>query len=278
MEYLRVNITLKGGESFHQDILIDALGQIGFDTFEDLPDGFSAYIPAQEFNEEALKSCINELNEGITANYAIEQMPEENWNAEWEKNFPPLIVSDQIYVRASFHEPKPTFPYEIVIDPKMAFGTGHHQTTTLMMQYILQFNPDGEHVLDMGCGTGILAILAAKRGAKRIVAIDYDNLSYDSTLENAATNNTPQVIALCGSKEAIPKEVFQTIYANINRNILLDQIPAYAEVLASGGNIFFSGFYETPDLAMIKERCSAYGITYQAHHVNGGWVAAHFKK
>lgn len=278
MEYLRVIIKIEGGEPFHQDILIDALGQIGFDTFEDREDDFAAYIPTQDFDEAKLKDSIGEFKDQFQCTYSIEQIPEENWNAEWERNFPPLFVDDQIYVRASFHEPKPAFPFEIIIDPKMAFGTGHHQTTTLMMQYILQFDPQGETVLDMGCGTGILAILAAKRGAKRIVAIDYDNLSYESTLENAANNGTAQIIALCGSKDVIPAETFQTIYANINRNILLDQIPAYAQVLAPMGNIFFSGFYEAPDLEMIKSRCAEFGIKYQNHAVNGDWVAAHFKK
>ena len=170
------------------------------------------------------------------------------------------------------------YPYEIVIDPKMAFGTGHHQTTTMMMQYILSFDVKDKKVLDMGCGTGILAILAAKRGAKELLAIDNDEVCYQSTIENAALNNVSQYKALCGGKEVIPAATFDVILANINRNILLDQIAAYAAVLSPGGSIFFSGFYESPDLDMIKAECLKFDIIYKDHQKIGDWVAAHFTK
>lgn len=278
MEYTRVDFFIQSGESFQQDLLIDALGSLGYDTFEETADGFAGYIVSHDFSEQALNECLNEYKDRLSFTYRVTSVPTENWNAIWESNFSPLIVKDECYVRATFHEPRPEFKYEIVIDPKMAFGTGHHHTTTMMMEYILENDPSGESVLDMGCGTGILAILAAKRGAAQVVAIDYDPLSFDSTVENSALNGEAEIIAVCGSKEAIPELVFRSIYANINRNILLDQIPAYAKVLAPGGNIYFSGFYETPDLRLIVDRCSEFGIQYVDHKNSGDWVSAHFSK
>jgi ribosomal protein L11 methyltransferase len=160
----------------------------------------------------------------------------------------------------------------------MAFGTGHHQTTTMMMEYILTLDFTGKTVLDMGCGTGILAFLAAKKGAFSLTAIDYDQVCYESTVENAALNEISNIEIICGGKEAIPAQSFDIILANINRNILLDQIPVYAKVLDTGGEIIFSGFYESPDLSMIKEACAAVNIHYLDHKKIDDWVAARFLK
>jgi ribosomal protein L11 methyltransferase len=160
----------------------------------------------------------------------------------------------------------------------MSFGTGHHQTTSMMIQYILSADLENKRVLDMGCGTGILAILAAQRGAVELVAIDYDDICYQSVLENSQLNQIDNITAYCGGKEAIPALSFDTILANINRNILLDQIADYARVLKSGGEIYFSGFYEVPDLDMIKQECSKYNIHYRDHKKTDDWVAAKFSK
>ncbi|RZK65751.1 MAG: 50S ribosomal protein L11 methyltransferase, partial [Pedobacter sp.] len=249
-----------------------------FDTFEDSENGFTAFVMKDNFSEHALKELLAHYTDDFVTNYTLEDVADENWNAEWEKNFNPLIIDDVCYVRATFHEPQPSYPYEIVIDPKMSFGTGHHQTTSMMMQYILAADLKDKTVLDMGCGTAILAILAAKLGAKNLVAIDYDNVCYESTIENAVLNNISNLKALCGSKEVIPNEEYDVIFANINRNILLDQIHRYADVLQSGGKIFFSGFYLDPDLGMITAECAKYGIQYLDHKQNGDWVAAQFEK
>lgn len=278
MQYIKAIFKFNSIEEFQQDLLISDLADLGFDTFEDSEGGFTAFVIKENFNEQELKDLLGGYADDFTATYVLEDVADENWNAEWEKNFSPLIIDDVCYVRATFHEPKPSYPYEIIIDPKMAFGTGHHQTTTMMMQYILAADLLDKNILDMGCGTGILAILAGKLGAKSLMAIDYDDICYESTIENATLNNIINLKALCGSKEVIPDEQYDVIFANINRNILLDQIHRYAEVLKPEGKIFFSGFYLEPDLSMITAECAQYGIKYLDHKQNGDWVAAQFEK
>jgi ribosomal protein L11 methyltransferase len=172
----------------------------------------------------------------------------------------------------------PNSPSEIVIDPKMAFGTGHHQTTSMMLELLLENSISGKKVLDMGCGTGILAIMASKLGAGPVTAIDYDPVCYESTLENARLNGVENVRVLCGSKEAIPDEKFDIILANINRNILTDQMERYARALKPGGEIYLSGFYEKPDLAIIIAEASKYGLEYAYHKNNHDWAAARVVK
>lgn len=278
MQYIKAIFKFNSIEEFQQDLLISDLADLGFDTFEDSDGGFTAFVINDNFNEQELKDLLSSYTDDFSSTYTLEEVADENWNAEWEKNFSPLIIDDVCYVRATFHEPKPSYPYEIVIDPKMAFGTGHHQTTTMMMQYILSADLLCKNILDMGCGTGILAILAGKLGAKSLMAIDYDDICYESTIENATLNHIINLKALCGSKEVIPDEEYEVIFANINRNILLDQIHRYAEVLKPGGKIFFSGFYLEPDLSMITAACAKYGIKYLDHKQNGDWVAAQFEK
>lgn len=279
MQYIQVTFEFKNIAEYQQDLLINDLADIGFNTFEDTPNGFSAFTELDNFQEAALKDVLADvIGDELEYSYEVKEIAGENWNEEWEKNFEPLIISDQCYVRATFHAPRPEYPFEIVIDPKMAFGTGHHQTTTMMMEYILSMNLAGKKVLDMGCGTGILAFLAAKKGATRLTAIDYDQVCYESTVENAALNNITDIEIICGGKEVIPDTAFDVILANINRNILLDQIERYAAVLKAGGEIVYSGFYETPDLEMIKAASSALGMHYQDHKKINDWVAARFIK
>jgi ribosomal protein L11 methyltransferase len=278
MNYYELLFTTITTEDYQQDLLINALGEIGFDTFEELDFGFKAYIPVTDFNQEKLDETLLSYQDLFTFSYEITLIPQKNWNEVWESNFEPIEIGKQIFVRATFHQPKPEFPYEIVIDPKMAFGTGHHQTTSMMLELILENDFANKKVLDMGCGTGILAIMASKLGAVAITAIDYDPVCYASTIENAQLNNVENITAICGSKEVIPDEIFDVILANINRNILIDQMEGYSEVLKTDGEIYFSGFYEAPDLDIIKEEASKYGLKYISHKKNKDWVAAKFVK
>lgn len=278
MKYIQVTFSFKAIEEYQRDLLIAELADIGFNTFEDAEEGFIAFADFSTFNEGELRNVLEQYEGEFQYKYVVSEIEGKNWNEEWEKNFEPLIIDEQCYVRATFHEAKPEYKYEIIIDPKMAFGTGHHQTTTMMMQYILATDVQHKEILDMGCGTAILAILAAKKGASKLLAIDNDEVCYQSSIENAALNGIDYLVAICGGKEVIPAAEFDIILANINRNILLDQIPVYANVLKPGGSIFFSGFYESPDLGMIKNACEPFGINYVDHKKIGEWVAARFGK
>ncbi|ADY51920.1 (LSU ribosomal protein L11P)-lysine N-methyltransferase [Pseudopedobacter saltans DSM 12145] len=277
MNYYELKFELKDAEEFHQDLLIGELAEIGFDTFEESEKGFNAFVAETAYNAKLIADTLATYKDMFTFSYESVFIPQKNWNEVWESNFEPLEIKDQVYVRATFHEPKQAFPYEIVIDPKMAFGTGHHQTTTLMMEWLLETEVEGKNVLDMGCGTAILGILASKQGAKAVDAIDYDDVCYLSAKENAELNDINNVSVFCGSKEAIPNTAYDIILANINRNILLDQIERYAEVLKSDGLLFLSGFYES-DIEILVDEAKKYKLQYVSHKKLNDWVAVKLRK
>ena len=276
MNYKELIFTVSTSEDFQRDLLINGLSEIGFDTFEETDSGFKAYIPIDDFNADHLEGVLEEYRSMFEFSYDEKLIPYKNWNEVWESNFEPLEINEHCYVRATFHPARPEFKYEIVIDPKMAFGTGHHQTTSMMMQWMLEEDFDQKTVLDMGCGTGILAILASKLGASEIVAIDYDPLCYEITLENSSLNNIKNIEVICGSKEVIPTRKFDMILANINRNILLDQLDQYAGSLPENGSIFLSGFYEGADLDMISAKAAELGLVYKGHKTDKNWVAVKY--
>lgn len=277
MTYTEVAFIINGLPDHSKDLFINELAEIGFETFEDGSEGFNAYISTAGFSESLLIEIVSRYSSKDNISYKITKIPHQNWNELWESNFGPISIGQKCHVRATFHRAQPDFTYEIVIDPKMAFGTGHHQTTSLVMEMMLEEDFREKKVLDMGCGTAILGILARKMGADTVVAIDNDDVCYHSAIENSALNSCSDIKVYCGSKEAIPDMYFDYVIANINRNILIDQMERYVPVLEKGGSLIMSGFYEEPDLSIIRDRAEQLGLKYSDHRSKENWTAAHFK-
>ena len=275
MNYIEYDFTVSPTE-MGAEILMAELAEVGFDSFEDTPIGIKAYIPKDSWNEQILEDIYLLSNPEFTISYQITEIEQVNWNEEWEKNFSPIVVEDLCTVRANFH-PVPNTRYDIVITPKMSFGTGHHETTYMMLQQLLPLSLEGAKVLDMGCGTGILAIMAALRGAHDITAIDIDPWCVENATENVQQNNCSFITIKEGDVSLIAGEQYNLILANINRNILLSDIPAYTQALLPQGLLLVSGFYEE-DLPAIKEKCQEVGLTYLSHIERNRWVSAKFQR
>lgn len=275
MNYIEYNFTVSPTE-MGAEILMAELAEVGFDSFEDTPTGIKAYIPKDSWNEHILQDIYLLSNPEFTISYQITEIEQVNWNEEWEKNFSPIVVEDLCTVRANFH-PVPNTRYDIVITPKMSFGTGHHETTYMMLQQLLPLSLEGTKVLDMGCGTGILAIMAALRGARDITAIDIDPWCVENATENVQQNDCSFITIKEGDVSLIAGEQYNLILANINRNILLSDIPAYTQALLAQGLLLVSGFYEE-DLPAIKEKCQEVGLTYLSHIERNRWVSAKFQR
>ena len=275
MNYIEYNFTVSPTE-MGAEILMAELAEVGFDSFEDTPTGIKAYIPKDSWNEHILQDIYLLSNPEFTISYQITEIEQVNWNEEWEKNFSPIVVEDLCTVRANFH-PVPNTRYDIVITPKMSFGTGHHETTYMMLQQLLPLSLEGTKVLDMGCGTGILAIMAALRGAHDITAIDIDPWCVENATENVQQNDCSFITIKEGDVSLIAGEQYNLILANINRNILLSDIPAYTQALLPQGLLLVSGFYEE-DLPAIKEKCQEVGLTYLSHIERNRWVSAKFQR
>ena len=275
MNYIEYDFTVSPTE-MGAEILMAELAEVGFDSFEDTPTGIKAYIPKDSWNEHILQDIYLLSNPEFTISYQITEIEQVNWNEEWEKNFSPIVVEDLCTVRANFH-PVPNTRYDIVITPKMSFGTGHHETTYMLLQQLLPLSLEGAKVLDMGCGTGILAIMAALRGAHDITAIDIDPWCVENATENVQQNDCSFITIKEGDVSLIAGEQYNLILANINRNILLSDIPAYTQALLPQGLLLVSGFYEE-DLPAIKEKCQEVGLTYLSHIERNRWVSAKFQR
>jgi len=277
MNYLEFNFNCEPSQGWQQDLFINELGNIGFDTFEQTEEGFKAYIPEPNFNPIELETLLLNLESGFSVNYQLLSIESQNWNALWESNFQPIFIKDKVCVRATFHDPNPSYPIEILIDPKMAFGTGHHQTTSLMMEYLLEEDFKDKTVLDIGCGTGILGILASKLLAKNVVSIDNDPVCVESSKENKQLNKITNMNVLEGSFNEIPKEKFLVILANINRNILLEHLYYYSKAIEQGGLLFLSGFYLGEDLELLVKEAGTYDFKFIGYKTRDNWVAAKFQ-
>ena len=262
------------------DLLASGLGDIGFDGFISEEDGLLAYIEVLKYNETALIDCLNNFPlQDVRFTYAQRFIKNCNWNEEWEKNyFQPIVIEQECLIRASFHPEIKGFKYPIVIDPKMAFGTGNHATTYLMLCELLKLDLKDKQFLDMGCGTAVLAILAAMKEASRIVAIDIDEWAYRNALENCRLNHTEQIeIALGGAEQISRFGTFDYIFANINRNILLNDIRLYAPALKPEGSLFMSGFYKE-DMPAIEEESGRFGLFPSSFTERDNWVTVQVEK
>lgn len=257
------------------EILIAELGYAGFESFVETEEGVTAYIQKEEWNASILDGIHILKSDEFEISYTFEEIEQVNWNEEWEKNFNPIIVDNLCSVRAPFHE-KPDTQFDIVIEPKMSFGTGHHETTHMMLQHILQNDVKDKSVLDMGCGTGVLAILAAMKGAKTLDAIDIDNWCYVNSLENVERNNASHINVYEGDASLLEGKSYDVIIANINRNILLKDISVYAKCLNEGGTLFLSGFYNN-DIPIIEEECNKHNLKLESQLERNNWVALQFK-
>jgi ribosomal protein L11 methyltransferase len=257
------------------EILTAELGYAGFESFVETEEGVTAYIQKDEWNPNILDD-INILDsDEFKIEYTFSEIEQINWNSEWEKNFDPIEVDGKCTVRAPFH-PDKNFEYEIVIEPKMSFGTGHHETTFMMLQFILENDFKGKSVLDMGCGTAVLAILAEMRGASKLDAIDIDEWCFENSLENIERNNSENISVFLGDATLLSDKKYDVIIANINRNILLNDMDTYRKCLEKGGILYLSGFYNE-DLPIIKEACNNLGFTFVENKEKNKWVAAKFK-
>lgn len=278
MDYTEVRFVLSDPEDFRKDLLIAALGEAGYEAFEESDTGFKAYIRSPAFSASALKAVVGEEGDGLSCRYEVHTVPYQNWNEIWERNFQPVSIGPACRVRASFHPADPAFPYEIVIDPKNAFGTGHHETTWLMAACLLRMHPAGKTVLDMGCGTGILGILACKLGAGRVIAADIDPVCTESARENAEINGVGLAGVYTGDIELVKEQNLDIILANINKNIILVHLPVYSEKLRPGGTLLVSGFYADPDMGEIKRAALENGLSFADLEVKNNWAAARFEK
>jgi ribosomal protein L11 methyltransferase len=273
--YLEFEFTVAPLEPW-TDILIAELGEAGFESFAETEAGVTAYIQKKEWKEDLLETVDVLKSDLVTISYTQQEIKQVNWNEEWEKNFEPILVDDICSVRAPFHQ-KPDVTYDIVIEPKMSFGTGHHETTHMMIQHILKNEWTGKKVLDMGCGTAVLAILAEMKGAKPIDAIDIDNWCYLNSIENAMRNNCEHISVYEDDASLLQGKSYDTIIANINRNILLNDMTTYAACLKAGGELYLSGFY-TEDLEIITTECNKHKLQFVENLERNNWVAAKFIK
>jgi ribosomal protein L11 methyltransferase len=273
MHYIQVQFHSLPSTETITDILSAQLADIGFETFVMQEDVLEAYVPASLFTAEKIDALLSgfPMKAEISWNYNV--MEDKNWNEVWEKNyFEPIVIGDQCCIHSSFHPIEGTYDYRILIDPKMAFGTGHHQTTGLILKEILSMDLTHKSVLDMGCGTAVLAILAAMKGASPITAIDIDEWAYNNALENVQMNGADNIRVLMGGAEVLGEETFDVIFANINRNILLNDIPSYYRVLNKNGVIIMSGFYKE-DITAICLKCEEEGLSFSHYAEMDQWVA-----
>ncbi len=271
MSFITLNITC---DEEKRELLFAELSLFPFDAFEETEIGILASCEKDTWNPDEVKPVLDRYQ----VEYQVEEVAKVNWNEEWEKNYDPVVVGDQCIVRATFHEPKPSFPYEIIITPKMSFGTGHHATTWQVLNYQLSLDHQGKKVIDVGCGTGALAIMAYKRGAKEVTAVDIDDWCIENSAENFSLNSCENINLKLGGIEEVPgSEVFDVMLVNINKNVLLEQMQDYNQRLASGGVLVLSGFYQE-DISDLRQSAEALSLNYVDESEKNRWAMLVFRK
>lgn len=281
MNYLEFTFNIAPYEEINRDILTALLGEIGFDSFVDYETHLLAYIPQSLFNKENLDLCITNFPiKDVKIEYTTTQVEDKNWNEEWEKNyFQPLIIDDRCIIHSTFHTEVPQKEFNIIINPQMSFGTGHHETTSLMMQTILEEDLNDKTILDMGCGTAILSILAKMKGAKHITAIDIDAWCIKNATENITLNKLSDINVLLGDAGFLQgiNSSFDIIFANINRNILLADMKIYASKMNTNGILMMSGFYEA-DASLLREEATKLNLKEIGNKTKNNWMMLKFQK
>jgi len=276
MNYTKISFKLNPDTEENREILVAMLSELPFESFDETDELVLGYIPGESFDLDEITGVTSGLN--FSVHLGNEMIPDQNWNEVWEKNyFKPLLIGGRCLVRAPFHTEYEPAEFELVIEPKMAFGTGNHETTTLVAEQILNMELTGKTVLDMGCGTGILGMLASLKGAKSVTAIDIDIWSFESTVENARLNNIFNIEAKLGDAGLLGNESYEIIFANIHKNVIIRDLPVYEEVLQSGGKLFLSGFY-TQDMPDVKAKAESLGLLETGFHEKNNWVVYSFEK
>ena len=278
MKYFEVTFTTSPCNETVNDVVSALAGEIGFESFVEWENGVQAYIQQSLFDEETLKSMVADFPLPDTKiEYTIVEAEDKDWNEEWEKNFfQPIVISDRCCIHSTFHKDTPQTEYEILINPQMAFGTGHHETTSSIISELLEADLQGKSVLDMGCGTSILAILASMRGADPITAIDIDDWCVNNSRDNIALNGIDNITVEWGDANLLKgREPFDVIIANINRNILLADMAQYVACMHSGSELYMSGFY-VQDIPVIQEKAECLGMEFIHHREKNNWAAVKF--
>ena len=280
MKYFEVTFTAQPCNEIVTDVISAITAEIGFESFVECEDGVKAYIQQSLFDEETLKSVLADFPIPDTnVSYTIFEPEDKDWNEEWEKNFfQPIVIDNRCVIHSTFHKDYPKAEYDIVINPQMAFGTGHHETTSSILGELLDADLKGKSVLDMGCGTSILAILASMRGAAKVTAIDIDDWCVNNSRDNIALNNINNITVELGDASLLEgREPFDVIIANINRNILLNDMHAYVSCMHSGSEIYMSGFY-VQDIDAIREKGESLGLKFVHYREKNNWVAVKLVK
>lgn len=278
MKYLEFTFHTHPCTETANDVLCAVLADAGFESFVEQADGIAAYIQKDLYDENTVRQAVADFPLPDTSvTYSYVEAEDKDWNEEWEKNFfQPIVIGDRCVIHSTFHTDYPKTEYDIVINPQMAFGTGHHETTSSIIAELLDADLKGKSVLDMGCGTSILAILASMRGANPVTAIDIDDWCVNNSRDNIALNHIDNITVELGDASLLKdRQPFDVIIANINRNILLADMPAYAACMHTGSELYMSGFY-VEDIPVIREKAESLGMEFVHHREKNRWVAVKF--